>query len=151
MSQLLRAQSFHDMSVVKEGLPMYPPRLSALLILALCNDAGANAAPRCGAERFPRYQLEYCMHPAPGPLLVLDAAQGTDMQVCDQAFIKEINGFASVLTFNRIGSGKHQIGDQIGDRPRFFSFAPIILLGHAVKEIGGICQLISCPRGIGNA
>jgi pimeloyl-ACP methyl ester carboxylesterase len=49
------------------------------------------------------------MHPAPGPLLVLDAAQGTDMLVWDQAFIKELNGFASVLAFNRIGSGKSRL------------------------------------------
>lgn len=84
--------------------------LPGLLLLALFS-AGAVAETRCKTESFPRYQLEYCLHPAPGPLLVLDAAQGTEMKVWDQTFIKALNGFAAVLTYNRIGSGKSRFHD----------------------------------------
>lgn len=87
------------------------------------------------------------MHPAPGPLLVLDAAQGTDLQVWDQALIKQLNGFAAVLTFNRIGSGKsrftgHKLNRAVtakdsSDRlhrllQRLYPGRKVILLGHSM-------------------
>ena len=123
------------------------PRLFSLLVLALSTSTSANAAPHCGTERFPHYQLEYCMHPTSGPLLVLDAAQGTDMQVWDQAFISELNGYASVLTFNRIGSGKsrftgHRLNQPVtakdsSDRlhrllQRLAPGRQVILIGHSM-------------------
>lgn len=80
--------------------------LLALLVLAPFTSPPIHAASHCGVQRFHDYQLEYCMYPAAGPLLVLDAAQGTSMRVWDRQFIGELNRYASVLTYNRIGSGR---------------------------------------------
>lgn len=52
-----------------------------LPVLAVFTSQDIHAAPQCGLQRFTDYQLEYCMYPAAGPLLVLDAAQGTSMRV----------------------------------------------------------------------
>ncbi|MET0962616.1 MAG: alpha/beta fold hydrolase [Noviherbaspirillum sp.] len=82
------------------------------LLLAASFAAIARAEPGCRTESFPQYQLEYCLYPAPGPLLVLDAAQGTDMAVWGENFITALNGFAAVLTYNRIGSGKSRFHDR---------------------------------------
>lgn len=46
------------------------------------------------------------MYPVAGPLLVLDAAQGTSMRVWGRKFIGELNRYASVLIYSRIGSGR---------------------------------------------
>ena len=78
----------------------------ALLLPAVFTSQAMHAAPHCGVQRFLKYQLEYCMYPAAGPLLVLDAAQGTSMRVWGRQFIGELNRYASVLTYSRIGSGK---------------------------------------------
>lgn len=118
-----------------------------LLVLVVLTNPGVHAAPHCGLQRFPDYQLEYCMYPAPGPLLVLDAAQGTSMQVWDRKFIGELNGYASVLTYNRIGSGRSRFNSHPLTQPvtardsaerlhfllqRIAPAQRVILLGHSM-------------------
>ncbi|WP_194715346.1 alpha/beta fold hydrolase [Noviherbaspirillum soli] len=118
-----------------------------LLLLAVFTPPALHAAAHCGVQRFPDYQLEYCMYPAAGPLLVLDAAQGTSMQVWDRGFIGELNRYASVLTYNRIGSGRSRFNSHPLTQPvtardsaerlhhllqRIAPSQRIILLGHSM-------------------
>ena len=119
----------------------------ALLLLTVFTSPPIHAAPHCGVQRFPNYQLEYCMYPAAGPLLVLDAAQGTSMRVWDRQFIGELNRYASVLTYNRIGSGKSRFNSHPLTQPitakdsaerlhhllqRIVRGQRVILLGHSM-------------------
>lgn len=121
--------------------------LPASLVLALFTSPPIHAAPHCGVQGFPDYQLEYCMYPAAGPLLILDAAQGTSMRVWDRQFIGELNRYASVLTYNRIGSGRrrfnrHPLTQPITARDsaerlhhllqRIAPSQRVILLGHSM-------------------
>lgn len=125
---------------------------ASLLIATACLVASlsAQAAPQCGSEIFPIFRLQFCRYPAPGPLLVLDAAQGTGMQVWDQDLIKALNGYAEVFTYNRVGSGDSGFLDHALDAPvtakdsserlhlllqRLYPGRQAILLGHS---IGGL-------------
>jgi pimeloyl-ACP methyl ester carboxylesterase len=119
------------------------------LTAAFCLASGqeASAAAQCSTETFPAYRLQFCRYPAPGPLLVLDAAQGTDMQVWDQDFIKALNGYAEVLTYNRVGSGDSAFVGRALNAPitaegssrrlhrllqRLYPKRKVILLGHSM-------------------
>lgn len=106
-----------------------------LLMLAVSMNRNASATPQCGVQRFHDYQLEYCMYPAAGPLLVLDAAQGTSMRVWEQAFIKKLNRYAAVLTYNRVGSGKSRFVGHPLTRP--------ITAKDSAKRLHGLLQRIA--------
>lgn len=118
-----------------------------LPLLAIFTSQNIHAAPQCGLQRFTDYQLEYCMHPAPGPLLVLDAAQGTSMRVWDREFIGALNRHASVLIYSRIGSGRSRFNSHPLRQPvtakdsarrlhdllqRIAPAQQVILLGHSM-------------------
>lgn len=120
------------------------------LMLAVAMHPNASAAPHCGVQRFHDHQLEYCMYPAAGPLLVLEAAQGTSMRVWDKALIRDLNRHAAVLTYNRTGSGKSRFHGHPLTRPitakdsaerlhgllrRIAPARQLILLGHS---LGGL-------------
>lgn len=119
--------------------------LIAASCLAPCLEAGAT--PLCGTEIFTTYQMQFCRYPAPGPLLVLDAAQGTDMQVWDKGLIDALNGYAEVLTFNRVGSGESVFSGRPLTAPvtakdssdrlhfllqRLYPGRKVILIGHSM-------------------
>lgn len=130
-----------------QAAPMRSIFLLAPLVLALFTSSPIHAAPHCGVQRFHDYQMEYCMYPAAGPLLVLDAAQGTSMRVWDRQFIRELNHYASVLTYNRIGSGRSRFNSHPLKQPvtardsaerlhhllqRIAPAQRVILLGHSM-------------------
>lgn len=93
------------------------PQIYLLLVVsALCWawPARANHVPAhpidaqpCGQiEGLPGADLGYCLWPGPAPLLVLLSGLGNDAQSWSRPFVQALNGFASVLVYDRRGYGQ---------------------------------------------
>jgi pimeloyl-ACP methyl ester carboxylesterase len=127
---------------------MIQTRLSLLLALSFfALSPAVNATPGCKIAAFPGYQLEYCLYPGPGPTVVLETAQGTDMRVWTADFVERLNGFSTVLTYNRVGYGRSYLRGLPMHAPvtargttqrlhrlllRLYPDRPVILVGHSI-------------------
>lgn len=86
---------------------MLHARLSYLIFISIfILMSSAKASPQCGIKKFNHYQMQYCLYEGSGPLLVLESSQGNDMTVWPKPFLHQLNQFASVLVYNRIGYGQ---------------------------------------------
>ncbi len=124
--------------------------LTKSLLLILLNLSSAQAQPQCAVEKFTQFQMQYCLYPGKGPLLVLQNPLGSDMSIWPKSFIQNLNQFSEVLVYNRLGYGAshylaHKIDQsttanvvsaQLNDLLKQLSInKPIVMVGHS---IGGL-------------
>ncbi|MGH6895242.1 MAG: alpha/beta fold hydrolase [Geminicoccaceae bacterium] len=76
--------------------------------IGLIADGAARAAsPRCGqAAVASSNTLDYCLHPGPGPLLVLLSGLGNDLRSWSPSFLEALTRVAGVLVYDRRGYGQ---------------------------------------------
>jgi hypothetical protein len=123
----------------------------------------AFSVPACNIEKFSQYQMEYCIYKGKGPLLVLESAQGSNMQVWPESFLQQLNKFSEVLIYNRIGYQKSHyyqprklnvvtaksISEQLNVLlARLKIKKPIIIVAHSISSIYAQYYIRNYPENI---
>jgi pimeloyl-ACP methyl ester carboxylesterase len=129
------------------------PRYLRLAVLAvgiclMVDGPGRAASPQCGqAAVAPAVALGYCLHPGPGPLLVLLSGLGNDLRSWSPSFLEALSRLAGVLVYDRRGSGQsaalsprpvtaEAVATDLDRLLRTLRFdQPVVLVGHS---LGGL-------------